>query len=108
VTVGPALLAKAAMPHLEATGGRLVLIGSVAGLKNAPANLYSAIKWAVTGLAENLRMHATTVATHGRDSADVFAASVRTIVLGMRAEVEEAKVGRTEARQVAAAAPSVD
>jgi NADP-dependent 3-hydroxy acid dehydrogenase YdfG len=25
-----------------------------------PANLYSATKWAVTGLAENLRMHATT------------------------------------------------
>ncbi len=58
--LGPALLAKAALPHLEATGGRLVLIGSVAGLKNAPANLYSATKWAVTGLAENLRMYATT------------------------------------------------
>lgn len=58
--LGPALLAKATLPHLEATGGRLVLIGSVVGLKNAPANLYSATKWAVTGLAENLRMHATT------------------------------------------------
>jgi NADP-dependent 3-hydroxy acid dehydrogenase YdfG len=58
--LGPALLARAALPHLEATGGRLVLVGSVAGVKNAPANLYSATKWAVTGLAENLRMHATT------------------------------------------------
>jgi NADP-dependent 3-hydroxy acid dehydrogenase YdfG len=58
--LGPALLAKATLPHLEVTGGRLVLIGSVAGLKNSPANLYSATKWAVTGLAENLRMHATT------------------------------------------------
>jgi NAD(P)-dependent dehydrogenase (short-subunit alcohol dehydrogenase family) len=58
--LGPALLAKATLPHLEATGGRLVLIGSVVGLKNSPANLYSATKWAVTGLAENLRMHATT------------------------------------------------
>jgi NAD(P)-dependent dehydrogenase (short-subunit alcohol dehydrogenase family) len=57
--LGPALLARAALPHLEAAGGRLVLIGSVAGLKNAPASLYSATKWAVTGLAENLRMHAT-------------------------------------------------
>ncbi|MFD0313081.1 SDR family oxidoreductase [Streptomyces flavalbus] len=57
--LGPALLAHAALPHLEATGGRLVLVGSVAGLKNAPANLYSATKWAVTGLAENLRLHAT-------------------------------------------------
>ncbi|MDL4815578.1 SDR family oxidoreductase [Actinomadura opuntiae] len=57
--LGPALLAHAALPHLEATGGRLVLIGSVAGLKNSPGNLYSATKWATTGLAENLRLHAT-------------------------------------------------
>jgi NADP-dependent 3-hydroxy acid dehydrogenase YdfG len=58
--LGPAFLAQAALPHLEASGGRLVLIGSVAGLKNSAANLYSATKWAVTGLAENLRMYATT------------------------------------------------
>ncbi|MWA04264.1 SDR family NAD(P)-dependent oxidoreductase [Actinomadura sp. LD22] len=57
--LGPALLAHAVLPHLEATGGRLVLVGSVAGLKNSPGNLYSATKWAVTGLAENLRLHAT-------------------------------------------------
>ncbi|GHF12235.1 oxidoreductase [Streptomyces spiralis] len=57
--LGPALLAHAALPHLESSGGRLVLIGSVAGLKNSPGNLYSATKWAVTGLAENLRLHAT-------------------------------------------------
>ncbi|MCQ4043760.1 SDR family NAD(P)-dependent oxidoreductase [Streptomyces rubrisoli] len=59
--LGPALLAKAALPHLRETRGRLVLIGSVAGLKNAPGNLYSATKWAVTGLAENIRLHATTL-----------------------------------------------
>lgn len=57
--LGPALLARAALPHLEASGGRLVFIGSVAGLKNAPGSVYSATKWAVTGLAENARMHAT-------------------------------------------------
>ncbi|MBN6547248.1 SDR family oxidoreductase, partial [Actinacidiphila bryophytorum] len=57
--LGPALLAHAAVPHLEATAGRLILIGSVAGLKNSPANLYSATKWATTGLAENLRLYAT-------------------------------------------------
>lgn len=57
--LGPALLAKAALPHLERSGGRLVLIGSVAGVKNSPGNLYSATKWAVVGLAENLRLHAT-------------------------------------------------
>jgi NADP-dependent 3-hydroxy acid dehydrogenase YdfG len=54
--LGPAYLARAAAPQLEATGGRIVLIGSVAGHKNAPGNLYGATKWAVTGLAENLRM----------------------------------------------------
>jgi NAD(P)-dependent dehydrogenase (short-subunit alcohol dehydrogenase family) len=54
--LGPAYLARAAAPHLEATGGRIVLIGSVAGHKNSPGNLYGATKWAVTGLAENLRM----------------------------------------------------
>jgi hypothetical protein len=36
----------------------------------------------------------------------VFTASVRTIVLGMRAEVADAQAGRTEACQVASAAPS--
>jgi NADP-dependent 3-hydroxy acid dehydrogenase YdfG len=54
--LGPAYLARAAMPHLEASGGRIVLIGSVAGHKNSPGNLYGATKWAITGLAENLRM----------------------------------------------------
>ncbi|MFD9270585.1 SDR family oxidoreductase [Streptomyces goshikiensis] len=59
--LGPALLARAALPHLKETGGRLVFIGSVAGVKNAPGNLYSATKWAVTALAENTRLHATTL-----------------------------------------------
>lgn len=57
--LGPALLAKAALPHLQATRDRLVLIGSVAGFKNAPGNLYSATKWAVTALAENIRLQTT-------------------------------------------------
>ncbi|MGI5271734.1 SDR family oxidoreductase [Nonomuraea sp. CA-218870] len=57
--LGPAPLTNAALTHLETTGGRLVLIGSVAGLKNSPANVYSATNWAVTGMAENLRMYAT-------------------------------------------------
>lgn len=57
--LGPALLARAALTHLEASRGRLVLVGSVVGVKNSPGNLYSATKWAVTGPAENLRLHAT-------------------------------------------------
>lgn len=59
--LGPALLAKAALPHLRLNSGRLILLGSVAGVKNVPSDLYSATKWAVTGLAENLRMYATTI-----------------------------------------------
>jgi NADP-dependent 3-hydroxy acid dehydrogenase YdfG len=54
--LGPAYLARAAAEHLEASGGRIVIIGSVAGHKNSPGNLYGATKWAATGLAENLRM----------------------------------------------------
>ena len=37
--LGSAYLARAAADHLEASGGRLVLIGSVAGHKNSPGNL---------------------------------------------------------------------
>jgi NADP-dependent 3-hydroxy acid dehydrogenase YdfG len=57
--LGPALLIKAALPALRESKGRVVLIGSVAGIKNTPGNLYSATKWAVTGLAENARMQLT-------------------------------------------------
>jgi NADP-dependent 3-hydroxy acid dehydrogenase YdfG len=57
--LGPAFLVKAALPALRETRGRIVLIGSVAGFKNTPGNLYSATKWAVTALAENTRMLVT-------------------------------------------------
>jgi NADP-dependent 3-hydroxy acid dehydrogenase YdfG len=53
---GPAFLARAALEALEASGGRLVLLGSVAGHKHSPGNIYSAAKWGVVGMAENLRM----------------------------------------------------
>jgi len=54
--LGPALLVKAAADSLIESGGQVVLIGSVAGVKNLPGSLYGATKFAVTGLAENLRM----------------------------------------------------
>ncbi|MEU8138660.1 SDR family oxidoreductase [Streptodolium elevatio] len=57
--LGPSLLIKASLPALRATRGRIVLVGSVAGFKNTPGNLYSATKWAVTALAENTRMLVT-------------------------------------------------
>jgi NADP-dependent 3-hydroxy acid dehydrogenase YdfG len=52
---GPALTARAALPALVASGGHLVLTGSAAGRGVRPGNLYSATKWAVTGLAQSIR-----------------------------------------------------
>ena len=54
--LGVALTVKACLPELERTRGRVVLIGSVVGRKNMPGSLYSATKWAIAGLAENLRL----------------------------------------------------
>jgi NADP-dependent 3-hydroxy acid dehydrogenase YdfG len=53
--LGPALLIKAAMPHLGKSRGHFLFTGSTAGRKVYPGNLYTATKWAVTGLAESLR-----------------------------------------------------
>jgi NADP-dependent 3-hydroxy acid dehydrogenase YdfG len=60
--LGPALLVKAAAASLIDSGGLVVLIGSIAGVKNLPGSLYGATKFAITGLAENLRM---SLAPHG-------------------------------------------
>lgn len=57
--LAPALLVKAALPALEESAGRIVFVGSVAGVKNTPGNVYSVSKWAVTGLAENTRLLVT-------------------------------------------------
>jgi NADP-dependent 3-hydroxy acid dehydrogenase YdfG len=56
--LGPALLAKASLPHL-APGGHIVLVGSVAGKVVRPGSLYGATKHAVSGLAANLRAQLT-------------------------------------------------
>ncbi|UED86614.1 SDR family oxidoreductase [Streptomyces profundus] len=57
--LGPALLIRAALSALRTSAGRIVLVGSVAGLVNTPGNLYGATKWAMTGLAENARRAVT-------------------------------------------------
>ncbi|MFJ9905904.1 SDR family oxidoreductase [Streptomyces sp. NPDC101152] len=57
--LGPALLIRASVDALRETGGRIVLVGSVAGFVNTPGNIYGATKWAVTGLAENTRRQVT-------------------------------------------------
>lgn len=57
--LGPALLAKAVLAPVTESRGRIVFIGSVAGTKHTPGNVYSATKWAVTALAENTRQLVT-------------------------------------------------
>lgn len=57
--LGPALLIRASLDALKASEGRIVLIGSVAGLVPTPGNIYGVTKWAVTGLAENTRRMVT-------------------------------------------------
>ncbi|MCX5386941.1 SDR family oxidoreductase [Streptomyces sp. NBC_00083] len=54
--LGPALLVQQALPHLRSSKGRIVIIGSVAGVRNTPGNLYSVTKWAAHALAENTRL----------------------------------------------------
>jgi NADP-dependent 3-hydroxy acid dehydrogenase YdfG len=57
--LGPALLVKAALPALKESMGRIVMVGSVAGLRHSAGNMYSVTKWALTALAENTRMLVT-------------------------------------------------
>lgn len=77
--LGPALLIHYAAPALRSTHGRIVLIGSVAGLAPTAGNLYGATKYAVTGLAENARRMLTddgvgvTLVAPGRVQTDFWA-----------------------------------
>ncbi|MFJ4190961.1 SDR family oxidoreductase [Kitasatospora sp. NPDC089509] len=57
--LGPALLVRETLPHLRASRGRIVVVGSVAGVRNTPGNLYSVTKWAAHALAENVRQLVT-------------------------------------------------
>lgn len=57
--LGPALLMHHARPALAASAGRVVLIGSVAGLVPTSRNLYGVTKHAVNALAHNARLALT-------------------------------------------------
>ena len=57
--LGPAALIHYSLPALRETRGRIVLVGSVAGHVHTPGNIYGATKWALTGLAENIRQLVT-------------------------------------------------
>ena len=52
---GAALTIRASLPALRESRGHLLLTGSVAGRVAIEGSLYSATKWAVTGMAESLR-----------------------------------------------------
>src|SRR3954469_6635325 len=54
--LGVAYTIRAVMPHFkERRAGHYLLTSSVAGRRSLPGSLYSATKWAVTGMGESLR-----------------------------------------------------
>jgi NADP-dependent 3-hydroxy acid dehydrogenase YdfG len=54
--LGVALTIRATLPHmLERGDGHYVLTSSIAGRRSLPGSLYSATKWAVTGMGQGLR-----------------------------------------------------
>ena len=54
--LGVAFTIRAVMPHFKERGeGHFLLTSSVAGRRSLPGSLYSATKWAVTGMGESLR-----------------------------------------------------
>ncbi|MER5641305.1 SDR family oxidoreductase [Kitasatospora sp. NPDC002227] len=54
--LGPALLVQQTLPYLRQSKGRIVVVGSVAGIRNTPGNMYSVTKWAAHALVENVRL----------------------------------------------------
>jgi NADP-dependent 3-hydroxy acid dehydrogenase YdfG len=52
---GAALTIRATMPAIKDATGHILLTGSVAGRRALPGSLYSATKWAITGMGESLR-----------------------------------------------------
>ena len=53
---GAALTIRATLTALKESRGHLLLTGSVAGRRALPGSLYSATKWAVTGMGESARL----------------------------------------------------
>ncbi|CAN0548923.1 unnamed protein product, partial [Ectocarpus sp. 8 AP-2014] len=52
---GVGLTLQACLPELKRSKGHVLLTGSVAGRSTIPGSMYSATKWAVTGIGYNLR-----------------------------------------------------
>lgn len=53
--LGAAYTIRATLPALYASNGHMLLTSSVAGRRSLPGSLYSATKFAVTGMGESLR-----------------------------------------------------
>ncbi len=53
---GAALTIRATIDHLKESKGHLLLTSSIAGRRALPGSLYSATKWAVTGMGEAARL----------------------------------------------------
>ncbi len=62
--LGPALIARAFIPHLISTRGHLVLTGSVTGRIVVPGQLYAATKWALTSMAQSIRAEVAHTGVH--------------------------------------------
>lgn len=54
--LGAAYTVRAAIPALKESKGHVLLTGSVVGRRVAPGSLYSCTKWAVTAMADAVRM----------------------------------------------------
>jgi NADP-dependent 3-hydroxy acid dehydrogenase YdfG len=54
--LGAAYTIRASLAAITASRGHILITGSVVGRKVVPGSFYSATKWAVTGLAEALRL----------------------------------------------------
>ncbi|HSP31747.1 MAG TPA: SDR family oxidoreductase [Halomonas sp.] len=52
---GVGLTLQACLPELKRSKGHVLLTGSAAGRSTIPGSMYSATKWAVTGIGYNLR-----------------------------------------------------
>lgn len=61
---GVAVTARIFLPELIKSKGHLLLTSSVVGRVTAPGNLYSATKWAVTGMGEAIRQQTVGMDVH--------------------------------------------
>ena len=74
---GAAITVRAVWPMLVKASGHLVLTGSVAGRVTVPGSIYSATKWAVTGLGQSIRAAAV-----GRDRATAIRPRIHRLASG--------------------------